>query len=159
MPEPCPNHVGASGWTIETLKCHFDTLRAADRAADKELHVEWDRRISEGATLRERALTVKEVADKEALRLSRENQNYKDEKADKLRDQSMTERGAYVTRADLTGAIERIESSLKPLFDFVSNQKGVVQGSQLTTAKLFGFIAAGGAIAGVMFKLIDMLAK
>lgn len=147
--------VHASGWTIDTLKEHYDALRVADDRFQEER----DRRTSEGATLRERALNVKEIADKEALGLSRENQNYKDEKADKARDLSLSERGGFVTKGDLELVVTRIEDSLKPLFDFVAGQKGVVQGTSLTTVKLFGYIAAGGTLAGIAFALINYIAR
>jgi len=147
--------VSASGWTIDTLKEHYDALRVADERFDAER----DRRTTEGAVLRERALNVKEVADKDAGILSRENQNYKDEKADKARDLSLSERGGFVTKSDLELVVTRIEDSLAPVFAFVAGQKGAAQGSQLTTAKLLGFIAAGGTIAGVVFGLVNALAR
>lgn len=65
-----------SGWTTDTLKQHFDELRAADQ----------------------RALQIKETGDAKALDLAREIQVYKDEKANQLREQINSERGLYVTQ-------------------------------------------------------------
>lgn len=61
-------------WTVETLKEHFDALRAADQ----------------------RALQIKESGDAKALDLAREIQVYKDEKANELREQISHERNLYV---------------------------------------------------------------
>jgi hypothetical protein len=155
MPEPCAVSTGTSGWTTETLKVYFD----AAMAADERFHVERDRRYESNRMADAKALTIKETADLAALSLARDRQAYEADRADKLRDQSMTERGAYVTREDLTSAINRIEASLKPLYDFVSGQKGIVQGAQLTTAKLLGFIAATGTIMAIVFALINAVTK
>jgi hypothetical protein len=68
-----------SEWTINTLKEHFEALRAADQ----------------------RALQIKETADLAALQLAREIQTYKDEKANELREQINSERGEYATNKDV----------------------------------------------------------
>lgn len=65
-------------WDVETLKEHFDALRAADQ----------------------RALRIKETGDAKALDLAREIQIYKDEKANQLREQINSERGLYFTKAE-----------------------------------------------------------
>jgi len=62
-------------WNVLALKEHFDALRAADQ----------------------RALQIKENADRIALELAREIQTYKDEKANELRAQIEAERGRYLT--------------------------------------------------------------
>lgn len=141
------------GWTMETLKEHTDALRAAD----ERFQTERDRRYSEVADQRAAALTIGKTADDKALELSRELQQYKDDKADKARDTALSERGGFVTKGDLELVVTRIEDSLKPLFEFVASQKGIVQGTQLTTAKLFGFIAAAGTISGIVVALISHL--
>lgn len=64
----------SSEWTVETLKEHFEALRAADQ----------------------RALQIKEQGDEKALDLAREIQVYKDEKANELREQINQERNLYV---------------------------------------------------------------
>jgi len=146
---------GAEGWTVGTLKEHYEALRIAD----EKFQAERDRRNTEVAAEREKALKIKETADLAALSLAREIQTYKDDKADKARDTALSERGAYVTRGDLESVVEEIRDSLKPLFEFVAGQRGAAQGTQLTTAKLFGFIAAGGTLAGIVFALVNLLAR
>jgi predicted nucleic acid-binding Zn-ribbon protein len=72
---------------VSTRK-HLEALRAADQ----------------------RALTIKQEADEKALELSREAQKYRDEQANKLREQINQERNLYATKDDLTSAIEKVEA-------------------------------------------------
>lgn len=114
------NAAGSSTGTDVSLREHFTALRVADR----RFYEERDRRYAEIATEREKALKIKETADLAALSLAREIQTYKDEKANDLRTQIERERGSYATQNDLRGAIEKIEATLKPLIEFVTQQRG-----------------------------------
>jgi hypothetical protein len=66
----------------------------------RRLWDERDRRYSEVAAERERALQIKQEADATALELARGIQSYKDEKANALRSQIESERGVYLTREE-----------------------------------------------------------
>ena len=79
------------GWTLDTLQEHFKALDLAN----EKFFAERDRRYSEVNIEREKALKIKEEADKAALGLAREIQSYKDEKANQLREQIASERGTY----------------------------------------------------------------
>ena len=83
-----------------SLKEHLLLIRAAD-----------DRRYAEVNIEREKALKIKEEADKAALGLAREIQTYKDEKANELREQISSERNLYVTKAELESAIRELKAS------------------------------------------------
>lgn len=107
-----------------TLESHLIALRAAD----KEFHDERDRRYAEVALEREKALKIKEEADKIALQLAREIQVYKDEKANELRSQIERERGSYATHPELISAIDKVEAVIKPLLAFVTSQQGRSKG-------------------------------
>ncbi len=65
--------------TVVTQKEHAEALRAADQ----------------------RALTIKETADELARQLDRKDREYKDEKANNLREQISSERNLYPTKAQL----------------------------------------------------------
>lgn len=91
-----------------SLRDYLDAIRAGDIALQQER----DRRYSEIAVEREKALKIKETADLAALQLARDIQTYKDEKANELRDQINNERGLYVTRSDLIGLQRFTVSSL-----------------------------------------------
>jgi hypothetical protein len=95
---------------------------------------ERDRRYSEVAQEREKALAIKETADLAALELAREIQTYKDEKANELREQINSERGLYLTKAEA-----------KPLFDFIASAQG--RSSGLLDVRAVLFAAAGIATA------------
>lgn len=89
---------------------------------------ERDRRYTEVAQEREKALKIKETADLAALQLAREIQTYKDEKANELREQINSERGRYVTQDQLRQIEEKIEATLKPVIEYVSSQQGARSG-------------------------------
>jgi hypothetical protein len=86
---------------------------AALREADHRFNEERDRRYAEVNIEREKALKIKETADFAALGLAREIQNYKDEKANELREQISSERGLYATNKDI-----------EPIKAYVSSQTG-----------------------------------
>jgi len=106
------------------LREHLAELRAADlRYADER-----DRRYSEVKSAEEKALKVKEEADKTALGLQRETQQYKDEKANELREQIASERGLYVTRDQLEGVVREIKALIAPLAEWTQNTAGRAEG-------------------------------
>ena len=155
--------VGAE-WTIGSLAVHMAELRAADiryndtvRRSNFAFETERDRRYAEVNVEKEKALKIKETADLAALTLAREIQSYKDANADKLREQGLRETGAYVTHDDLANVITKFESLVTPALDYINSQKGVMQGSQMTTGRMFGYIAAGGTIMAIVSGLITMV--
>jgi len=109
-----------SGWTTDTYAAHM----AALWAAQSRFEAERDRRYAEIALERERALKIKEQADRDALGLAREIQTYKDEKANELREQIGSERGLYATKNDLVGVVEKLEATIKPLADYIAADRG-----------------------------------
>lgn len=108
------------GWTIDTIYVYFTMLRESD----ERFYEERDRRYTEVKNAEEKALRIKEEADKTALGLQRETQTYKDEKANELRSQIERERGSYVTQQDLRGVVDKFEALLKPVSEFISTQQG-----------------------------------
>jgi hypothetical protein len=108
---PSTPTASGGGWTVDTLKQHFDALRAAD----ERFYNERDRRYTEVSVEREKALKIKDEADKAALGLAREIQTYKDEKANELREQIGSERGLYPTKSELTSAVRELRTELMGL--------------------------------------------
>jgi len=152
MPNPSNNE-----WTITTLYEHYRALRVAD---DK-FQAERDRRYAEVATERALAMKIKETADLAALDLARESQKYKEQQGDVLRDKNLSQTGIYATHSDVAAVAEkmsqsinlvaeRMEEALKPLVSYVSTQQGTTRGSEITTGKLYGAIAAVAAIVVIM---------
>src|SRR5688572_18176924 len=128
-------------WTVGTYATHNEVLRIAEAKFQEER----DRRYSEVATEREKALKIKETADLAALGLAREIQTYKDEKANELREQISSERGNYATKGDLRAAIEKVEESLKPIASYVSATQG--QRAGITDSRQFITWLLGIALA------------
>ena len=154
------------GWTLGSLAAHQAEMRAADnryndamRVAAKYLNEERDRRYAEVNVEKEKALKIKETADLAALELARESQAYKEDKTDKAREQSLRETGQYVTHGDLEILESKLVKIIEPLVDFVSSQRGVVNGAQLTIGKISAAIAGSAAIIGVIFGLIAIYFK
>lgn len=137
-----------SGWTIDTLAEHT----AALRRADEKFHAERDRRYTEVAQEREKALKIKETADRDALGLAREIQTYKDEKANELRSQIERERGTYVTQAEIRGVVDKFTAELKPIAEYVTSQQGSKVGVADMRLLLFGLIAAAGTIIAIVVR-------
>jgi vacuolar-type H+-ATPase subunit H len=134
-----------SGWTIDTLAAHH----AALREADLRFEAERDRRYAEVKNAEEKALKVKEEADKTALGLQRENQQYKDEKANQLREQISSERGLYATKGDLVAVVEKVEVAMKPLATFVSSQQGRTAGLNSGWVWILGALGAVSTFASL----------
>lgn len=125
-------------WTIETYAIHNEAVRAAE---EKFLQ-ERDRRYAEVRMTEEKMQWVKEQAERDAISLAREIQNYKDEKANQLREQINSERGMYSTKADLTAAVEKIGITIAPLISYISTQQGGSRGMK----DLWGWIMAGAIL-------------
>jgi hypothetical protein len=134
-----------SGWTIETYSAHNEALRAAQ----KELDAERDRRYTEVNIEKEKALKIKETADLAALSLARDIQIYKDEKANELRSQIERERGLYVQRSDLEGAVGKIDATLAPLVVGASAQQGRREGIGTSSAVVY-------AVLGLIVAIITL---
>ena len=98
-------------WTLEAYAAHNEALSQ-----------ERDRRYSEVAAEKDRALRIKEDGDEKALNLARDIQVYKDEKANELRTQIERERGTYATHADLKALSDKLEITLKPILNYVAQQ-------------------------------------
>jgi len=100
---------------------------------------ERDRRYAEVNIEREKALKIKETADLAALGLAREIQNYKDEKANELREQINSERGLYATNKDID-----------PIKSYVSSQTGRGLGMYALFGVLMTLVTAAIALAVVL---------
>lgn len=142
------------GWTVETLYLHNKELRKADI----RFNTEQDRRYSEGASLRAEALAIEKNSTSKALDLARESQAYKEQQADAMRDKTLGESGLYATSANVSAGLRELEETffkalnklvidLKPLTDFVAQQKGA---SALTTKQLAWFGVAVALVVGVI---------
>ena len=138
----------------------------AMRMADLRFHEERDKRYSSENELRAMALRIKETADAKALDLASQIQTYKDDKADKTREQSLSERGAYVTHSDLasvfaktenqlTSFIEEMKVVLKPVLAHIAEDKGAA----ISTNKLYAGITILVVILGAVFTFVNYLIK
>ncbi|HXI95945.1 MAG TPA: hypothetical protein VNG04_07450 [Candidatus Acidoferrum sp.] len=110
----------ARGPSVVPLQLHLEALREADKA----LEAERDRRYAEVNIEREKALKIKETADLAALGLAREIQDYKDGKADNIREQNAGERHLYATKIEIDNLSTTFAVLVKPLSDYVAGQQG-----------------------------------
>jgi len=141
------------GWTLGAYIIHNEAMRALQEKYDNER----DRRYAEVTAEREKALKIKETADRTALDLDREIRAYKDEQANNLRHQIESERGMYATHADLIAQAEKIEATVKPLTEYVSSTRGHATGVEMTTGRLYAALFAAVAVIGTLFTLIEFL--
>jgi len=115
---------------------------AAIRQCDQALSDERDRRYTEVNIEREKALKIKEEADKAALGLAREIQTYKDEKANELREQINSERGLYVTKTEM-----------EPVKTYIASQTGRGIGMNALAGWAVSVIMAVVAVVALFVKL------
>lgn len=116
------------------------------RSIEEKFYQERDRRYSEVGQEREKALQIKEKADEAALGLAREIQQYKDEKANQLREQINSERGLYPTKDELIAATEKLEAQIKPLAEYVSSVQGRDRGIGVSWQVALGGLALGALL-------------
>ena len=133
------------------------------RESDEKFYNERDRRYAEVSNEKEKAIKIKEEADKVALDLAREIQKYKDEKANELRKQIESERGLYPTKAELKVEVERVNELIKPLAIYVTSQQGSISSEReartqqnWSTDKLFLVVIT---LINVFFWVLEYIKK
>lgn len=140
-----------------TLREHLQAVRELE----EKLAGERDRRYAEVNIEREKALKIKEEADRTALTLARENQNlkdenqkqvqlYRDEKANELREQINKERNLYASKEDLANIMQTLDTKLEPLIRFVNNQSGSDRRSGQILAAAIGVAVIVAALVSVI---------
>lgn len=140
----------SGSWTLPAYIQHNESMRLMET----KILEERDRRYAEVNVEKEKALKIKETADLAALSLARESQLYKDQQADIMRDKNIAASGIYATNTDLQSMVDKIEKSLKPVFEFVSAQQGMSKGNDITWGKVIGAIGAAGVILTIIFKFM-----
>jgi len=126
--------------TDPNSELHVSLREHLEKVADLERRFaeERDRRYSEVNVEREKALKIKETADLAALQLAREIQTYKDEKANELREQISSERGAYATKEDIANLTDKLAGLVAPL----QNWQSKATGAAVVLALIAGTIGA-----------------
>jgi CHASE3 domain sensor protein len=143
-----------SAWTVDTYAAHNEALRAAQEKFENER----DRRYTEVNAEKEKAVKIKEMADRDALELARDIQKYKDEKANELREQINRERGLYASKDDVIAAVEKLEATMSPLLRFVATEQGGEKRSNWFGALIVGVIVILSSmfgIAGVLYAMLN----
>lgn len=143
---------------------NFASYIVALREDARRFEEERDRRYTEVNIEREKALKIKETADRDAMALARESQTYKEQQSDILRDKNLAESGVYARTADVDASIEKlgltvtaqIEALLTKIEPFMSgsiSQTGQQQGAKITWGKIYAAITAGAAVLGGFYYL------
>jgi hypothetical protein len=119
-------------------------------AVNAEPTVSWRDYVDTRFAAQKEALGIKDMGDKEALRLAREIQTYKDEKANELREQINRERVFYASKDDLKAAVEKLEATIGPLATQMSLQLGRSSGLDKGWAILIGAVGLIGTLFGIV---------
>ena len=142
-----------------SLRDHLESLRDADDRRYAEVGKERDQRYAEVKAEQEKALVIKDTANRDALALARQDQTYKDEQANKLREQINSERGLYASKSDLANAMREIGAQIKPLAEYISAAGGRMGGEEhqrterrLDTGQIISWIIAAAAIIALLVK-------
>ncbi len=144
------NTISTPKWSVETLQVYTEALRQAD----ERFNAERDRRYAEVNTEREKAIKIKESANQEALLLAREIQQYKDEKANQLREQINSERGLYASKDDLNSAIREINAIMAPVLAYVSSNQATGQAYKQGFSWITTLAVAVSAIIGAVLAIL-----
>lgn len=96
-------------WNVGTLAVYNEALRQAE----EKFQTERDRRYTEVNIEKEKALRIKEEADKVALGLASENQKLKEAQHNEVLNSWRDERANYATKHELTSAIEKLGAERK----------------------------------------------
>lgn len=144
----------SKGWSLEAYISHNEALRDAEGRFASER----DRRYTEVALEREKALKIKETADLAALGLAREIQTYKDEKANQLREQISSERGLYPTKDDLKGVEAKMDAKIDPLAAFMLQRQGSSIRGTSTVMYVIAAFGILGTLAGIVGTIIAAVA-
>ncbi len=115
-----------------------------------ELGAERDRRYAEVARERARSLQIKQEEDRRALELARQIQDYKDDKANELRDQIAAERGFYATKSDVTAAVREVMAKMDPVLSYSMSQQGRQSGFNAGWLYLLGAMSAAASVTSVL---------
>lgn len=152
LPEMVPEkaHTDPDGWTIATLKEHWDALDASNKRFEDER----DRRYTEVNIEKEKALKIKETADLAALSLARESQTYKEQQNDSLRDKNLAESGVYAKTSDVAQMIGDLTKKLDPFLAYVTAQQGGAQQGNSIWTKSTTLIVALVAVAALAYNVI-----
>lgn len=134
------------------------------RKMTEKYEAERDRRYRELREADQRALQIKEQADRDALELDRQIRSYKDEKANQLREQLGAERNQYMSRTEYTSAhialqnemksgYDRLDAMIKPISEYVASQQGSTTGKdsqQKLVVMLVGLFVSLLTIGGIL---------
>ena len=150
---PNANGNGNQGWTLHTYQIYQEAMQRAGEKFDTER----DRRYSEVKSAEEKALKVKEEADKAALGLAREIQQYKDEKANQLREQINSERGTYPTKEELASAVRELTAMIAPLTGYMKSQQGEHAGSAQSFGRMLSIVAVFAGLSTVGTLILGIL--
>ena len=131
------NDVDHSIWSLPAYIIYNEDLRAAD----KELRIESDRRYGEVNIEREKALKIKDTADRDALELSRKRQEERDTQSDAMRDQTLASSGVYATNASVAKSFEKLEETLAPFIKYVAELQGAGAGNDKSAIRLSQLVA------------------
>jgi hypothetical protein len=101
-------------------------------------------------TADQRALAIKEQADEKALDLAREAQHYRDEQANKLREQIGEERGKYITAAVYDERHEELIRRITATENLLAESGG-------RSAGLSALLGYGIGVVGVVAAIVSQL--
>lgn len=142
---------------------HSNKTLNALRNADLRFQDERDRRYAEVKAEQEKALKIKEEADKTALGLAREIQVYKDEKANELRSQIERERGNYATKSDIKNLADKFDLAQAPVIKFMAEQAGRSSGAIDSRTIIFSVltlcISASAVVVSVVVASLILILK
>ena len=137
----------------------FKKYYADMRKADDKFQQERDRRYTEVKNAEEKALKIKEDADKVARELASQNQKDKDEQHNGLLKQHADFVAKAATQNDLKALEDKFATALKPVSDYMTSTQGQKQGSDVTIGKIIAIVGISITVLGFVLGIVVMAAN
>lgn len=136
-----------------TLRDYMDSRFADQNKAIEVAFTAQKEALSAARAAAKDALAIKERADRDALQLARDQQTYKDEQANRLREQLGQERGSYATKSDLAAISSKFEGLINPLMNNMALQQGRSSGMDKGWATLISIVSLVATVMTVVIIL------
>lgn len=162
---------GTTGWTIETLKEWVDQRFADNQTAVSSALLAAKEAVIKAEISTEKRFdsvseTMAKVASQSADLMPRAeyvaNHKALDDKiavVDNAINKTAGERNIYATHADVAAVVETIQATIKPIIDYVNQQKGQASGSQITMGKIYATLGVFTAVLGIIIYFVSQISK
>lgn len=133
-----------SGWSVDTLKQHYDKLREADQLA-----------IQAALVAQEKAVAAALAATKEAVLKAETASEKRFESVNEFRKTLSDQTNTFLPRPEYVANHKALEDKIQALTDRMNVTTGQSQGSDSTVTKIIAAIGVSATILGIIVLLAN----